>query len=102
MNLSLLKYPFGVPKSSLIQPNLPDPLPLVTVWPSRSSLYHVIVSSIFTNIWGGSYHTSAGVFNSGLYAPKGILISYSSAKIRDEEPKIEIIVTSNKKYIIRI
>ena len=29
---------------------------------------------------GGSYQTSAGVFNSGLKAPKGILIVKSSAK----------------------
>jgi hypothetical protein len=30
-------------------------------------------------MWGGSYHTSAGVFSSGLYAPNGMSTTYSSA-----------------------
>ena len=79
MNLPLSNKPSGVPKSSFIQPNLPEPFPLVTVCPSLSSFIHVIVSPILTDMIGGSYQTSAGVFSSGLNAPNGIFTVISSA-----------------------
>ena len=46
-------------------------------------LYQVILSSTVIKIRGGSYQTSAGVFNSGLYAPNGISMMYSSAYTKE-------------------
>jgi len=42
------------------------------------------VSPIEIEIVGGSYHTSAGVFNLGSYDPKGIETSYCSEKADSE------------------
>ena len=47
---------------------------------------------------GGSYHTSAGVFNSGLYAPNGISITYSSAKTVEVEAKIPKIIEKIRNF----
>ena len=98
MNLSLSKIPSGLPRSfASIHPNLPALSPLVTVCPSLSSFDHVIVSPTYIESSGGAYQTSAGVFNSGLNAPKGILIVNSSAWESLLLPKIIKNATKGKK-----
>jgi hypothetical protein len=52
-----------------------------------------------TVIWGGSYQTSAGVFNSGLYAPKGISMMYSSAYAKDVKVKSVKRIGNSRNFI---